>query len=41
MFLVMIQAWFVIDPPGRVLGADALLRHRHESRPSGSLSWVS
>ena len=26
MFLVMIQAWFVIDPPGRVLGADALLR---------------
>ena len=25
MFLVMIQAWFVIDPPGRVLGADALL----------------
>ena len=26
MFLVMIQAMFVIDPPGRVLGADALLR---------------
>jgi uncharacterized membrane protein YphA (DoxX/SURF4 family) len=28
MFLVMIQAYFVIDPPGRVLGADALLRLR-------------
>jgi hypothetical protein len=41
MFLVMIQAWFVIDPPGRVLGADALLRHRREPGPSGSLSWVS
>jgi uncharacterized membrane protein YphA (DoxX/SURF4 family) len=26
MFLLMIQAWFAIDPPGRVLGADALLR---------------
>src|ERR1700753_2036002 len=24
MFLVIIQAWFVIDPPGRVLGADRL-----------------
>ena len=41
MFLVMIQAWFVIDPPGRVLGADALLRQRREPRPAGSLSWVS
>jgi uncharacterized membrane protein YphA (DoxX/SURF4 family) len=41
MFLTMIQALFVIDPPGRVLGADALLRHRHALRPSGSLSWVS
>jgi uncharacterized membrane protein YphA (DoxX/SURF4 family) len=28
MFLVMIQALFVIDPPGRALGADVLLRHR-------------
>jgi uncharacterized membrane protein YphA (DoxX/SURF4 family) len=28
MFLVMIQAWFVIDPPGRMLGADVLLRRR-------------
>jgi uncharacterized membrane protein YphA (DoxX/SURF4 family) len=26
MFLLMIQAWFAIDPPGRVLGADVLLR---------------
>jgi uncharacterized membrane protein YphA (DoxX/SURF4 family) len=26
MFLLMIQAWFAIDPPGRVLGADALMR---------------
>ena len=26
MFLVVIQALFAIDPPGRVLGADALLR---------------
>jgi uncharacterized membrane protein YphA (DoxX/SURF4 family) len=25
MFLVMIQAFFVFDPPGRVLGADVLL----------------
>ena len=36
MFLVMIQAWFVIDPPGRVLGADALLRHRRVARSSAS-----
>ena len=35
MFLVMIQAWFVIDPPGRVLGADALPRSpwRRASHP--------
>ena len=26
MFLLMIQAWFAIDPPGRVLGADVLFR---------------
>ena len=25
-FLVIIQAWIIIDPPGRWLGADALLR---------------
>jgi uncharacterized membrane protein YphA (DoxX/SURF4 family) len=43
MFLVMIQVWFVINPPGRVLGADVLL-HRPASaasRPAGHLSWVS
>jgi uncharacterized membrane protein YphA (DoxX/SURF4 family) len=39
MFLVMIQALFVIDPPGRVLGADALLRLRARAR--GPLCWVS
>jgi uncharacterized membrane protein YphA (DoxX/SURF4 family) len=43
MFLVMIQALFVIDPPGRALGADVLLRHR--GGPSASpyadnLRWV-
>ncbi|HET7883418.1 MAG TPA: DoxX family membrane protein [Acetobacteraceae bacterium] len=41
MFLVMIQAWFVIDPPGRVLGLDALLRNRSVVRPSGAPSWAS
>jgi uncharacterized membrane protein YphA (DoxX/SURF4 family) len=42
MFLVMIQAFFVIDPPGRTLGADALLRLRAGSaaRATGYLSWV-
>ena len=25
MFLIIIQAWFAIDPPGRCLGADALM----------------
>jgi hypothetical protein len=28
MFLAIIQALFVIDPPGRALGADTLLRRR-------------
>jgi hypothetical protein len=41
MFLVVIQAWFVIDPPGRALGADALLRRRGTLRPAGALSWVN
>jgi uncharacterized membrane protein YphA (DoxX/SURF4 family) len=43
MFLVMIQAVFVIDPPGRALGADALLRQRTvvAARSTGALSWVS
>jgi uncharacterized membrane protein YphA (DoxX/SURF4 family) len=40
MFLAMIQAWFVIDPPGRILGADALLSHRRRPQVSGTLSWV-
>jgi hypothetical protein len=42
MFLVMIQAWFVIDPPGRVLGADALFRRRaiDTSQRAGHLNWV-
>jgi uncharacterized membrane protein YphA (DoxX/SURF4 family) len=41
MFLVMIQALFFIDPPGRVLGADALLR-RHASAGARSVRfWVS
>ena len=44
MFLVMIQAWFAIDPPGRVLGADVLLRGRGAvggMRPAAPLSWVA
>jgi uncharacterized membrane protein YphA (DoxX/SURF4 family) len=41
MFLVMIQAWFAIDPPGRVLGADVLLRGRGVTRWSAALSWVN
>jgi uncharacterized membrane protein YphA (DoxX/SURF4 family) len=42
MFLVMIQAWFVIDPPGRVLGADGLLRRRaiDTSHRAAHLNWV-
>ena len=35
MFLMMIQALFVIDPPGRSLGADSLLRARRNA-PSSS-----
>jgi len=41
MFLAMIQAWFVIEPPGRVLGADALLRHRRTAHSTTVLSWVN
>jgi hypothetical protein len=41
MFLVKIQAWFVIDPPGRVLGADVLLRRRGAAPSSIVLSWVN
>jgi uncharacterized membrane protein YphA (DoxX/SURF4 family) len=40
MFLVMIQAWFVIEPPGRVLGGDVLLSQRRRPQASGTLSWV-
>jgi uncharacterized membrane protein YphA (DoxX/SURF4 family) len=42
MFLVMIQALFVIDPPGRVLGADALLRQRAGTEAAATRRlWVS
>jgi uncharacterized membrane protein YphA (DoxX/SURF4 family) len=41
MFLVIIQAIFVIDPPGRSLGADALLRARRNAPSSNHLAWVS
>ncbi len=40
MFLVMIQAWFVIEPPGRVLGTDVLLTQRTRSHSAGTFSWV-
>jgi hypothetical protein len=40
MFLVMIQAWFVIEPPGRVLGGDLLLGLRRRPQASGTFSWV-
>jgi uncharacterized membrane protein YphA (DoxX/SURF4 family) len=30
-FIVILQLWFLIDPPGRSLGADALLRRRMSS----------
>ena len=36
MFLIVIQLLFVIDPPGRVLGADVLLR-----RQKGGTAWSS
>jgi uncharacterized membrane protein YphA (DoxX/SURF4 family) len=41
MFLVMIQAWFVIDPPGRVLGADTLWNIRRRAPASTAFSWVA
>lgn len=40
MFLVIIQAWFVTDPPGRLLGADVLLYQRRDTRSAGRLYWV-
>jgi uncharacterized membrane protein YphA (DoxX/SURF4 family) len=44
MFLVMIQAFFVIDPPGRLLGADVLLCRRAVGGMAPittPLSWVA
>ena len=43
MFLIIIQALFVVDPPGRVLGADVLLRQRGGGAVSrgASLSWIT
>ena len=43
MFLIMIQALFAIDPPGRALGADVLLRRSGDpvERRAGSLAWVT
>ena len=41
MFLIIIQAIFVIDPPGRSLGADALLRARRNAPGSSHLDWAS
>jgi uncharacterized membrane protein YphA (DoxX/SURF4 family) len=43
MFLIIIQCLFVADPPGRVLGADALMRLRAPgiARTAERLSWVA
>jgi uncharacterized membrane protein YphA (DoxX/SURF4 family) len=41
MFLVIIQAIFVIDPSGRSLGADALLCARRNAPGSSHLDWAS
>jgi uncharacterized membrane protein YphA (DoxX/SURF4 family) len=43
MFLIIIQALFVIDPPGRSLGIDAMARLRLSShnRHAARLSWVT
>ena len=43
MFLVIIQARYVIDPPGRELGADVLLRRRTVASPhiAPALSWLA
>jgi uncharacterized membrane protein YphA (DoxX/SURF4 family) len=42
MFLIIIQALFVVDPPGRLLGADALLRRQADGAVHGPayLGWV-
>lgn len=36
MFLVVIQLIYLIDPPGRSLGFDALLWRRRGIQPGGS-----
>jgi hypothetical protein len=36
MFLVVIQLIYLIDPPGRSVGFDALLRRRRGTHPGGS-----
>jgi uncharacterized membrane protein YphA (DoxX/SURF4 family) len=43
MFLVIIQLLYAIDPPGRVLGADALLRRRGRGAAwnRDRLSWIT
>jgi uncharacterized membrane protein YphA (DoxX/SURF4 family) len=43
MFLIIIQALFIIDPPGRCLGVDALLRQPRNRAPHAGthLSWVA
>jgi uncharacterized membrane protein YphA (DoxX/SURF4 family) len=41
MFLVLIQARFVIDPPGRALGADMLWNARHRTQAPAAFSWVT
>ena len=43
MFLVIIQVLFIIDPPGRALGADVLVRRRAGSATQGGalLSWIA
>jgi hypothetical protein len=43
MFLVIIQTLYVIDPPGRVLGADVLLWQRAAAttRAVRLLCWVA
>jgi uncharacterized membrane protein YphA (DoxX/SURF4 family) len=43
MFLIIIQALFVVDPLGRVLGADVLLRQREGSAVwrRSPLSWIA
>jgi len=40
MFLVVIQLIYLIDPPGRSLGFDALLWRRRGIQPGGSTPLV-